>query len=196
MAIARVAVPVAANTLFDYWIPEGLPVAAGDIVVLHATAHKPAETRPLAEVKDAIVGRLKNDGARKEARAAADALIAKLKAGAVWDQALSADHHVPTLRQYFARTDQSLPSPLKEALFSAPRPKAGQVEYRGVEVNDGDYTVYAFSAVRDGSPGEAVEKRSGRARELAARFGNGDFAAYAAEAERTADIERNLKAIE
>ncbi|MGH8262540.1 MAG: peptidylprolyl isomerase, partial [Steroidobacteraceae bacterium] len=171
-------------------------VAPGDIVVLHATAHKSAEPRPLAEVKAGIVSRLKNDGARKEARAAGDALIAKLKAGAVWDQALSADHHVPTPRQYIARTDQSLATPLKEALFAAPRPKAGQVEYRGVEVNDGGYAVYAFSGVRDGSPGEAVEKRSGRVRELAARFGNGDFAAYAAEVERTADIERNLKAIE
>jgi primosomal protein N' len=32
MAIARVALPVAAWQLFDYWIPDGLQTAAGDIV--------------------------------------------------------------------------------------------------------------------------------------------------------------------
>ncbi|HJU23901.1 MAG TPA: DEAD/DEAH box helicase family protein, partial [Casimicrobiaceae bacterium] len=32
MAIARVAMPIAAWQLFDYWIPEGLDVARGDIV--------------------------------------------------------------------------------------------------------------------------------------------------------------------
>ena len=32
MAIARVALPVAANRLFDYWLPEGLRVQAGSIV--------------------------------------------------------------------------------------------------------------------------------------------------------------------
>ena len=32
MAIARVALPVAAWHLFDYWIPDGLQVACGDIV--------------------------------------------------------------------------------------------------------------------------------------------------------------------
>src|SRR6476661_10253540 len=32
MAIARTALPVAAWQLFDYWIPDGLQTAAGDIV--------------------------------------------------------------------------------------------------------------------------------------------------------------------
>src|ERR1700758_4588197 len=32
MAIARVALPVAANRLFDYWLPEGLRVQAGSVV--------------------------------------------------------------------------------------------------------------------------------------------------------------------
>jgi primosomal protein N' len=32
MAIARVALPVAAWQMFDYWIPEGLQTAAGDVV--------------------------------------------------------------------------------------------------------------------------------------------------------------------
>ncbi|MGE5093572.1 MAG: hypothetical protein ACM3SO_00440, partial [Betaproteobacteria bacterium] len=32
MAIARIALPIAAWQYFDYWIPEGLDVAPGDVV--------------------------------------------------------------------------------------------------------------------------------------------------------------------
>jgi hypothetical protein len=56
--------------------------------------------------------------------------------------------------------------------------------------------VRAFSGVRDCAGGEAAEQRSGRVRELEARLGVGDIAAYTAELERTADIERNDKALE
>jgi primosomal protein N' (replication factor Y) (superfamily II helicase) len=42
MAIARVALPVAAHALFDYWIPEGLPVAAGDVVRVRLGARRTA----------------------------------------------------------------------------------------------------------------------------------------------------------
>src|SRR4029450_5047439 len=33
MTIARVALPVATHSVFDYWVPEGLPVARGAIVL-------------------------------------------------------------------------------------------------------------------------------------------------------------------
>src|SRR5258705_1103912 len=32
MPVARVALPVAAPTLFDYWIPDGLPIGRGAVV--------------------------------------------------------------------------------------------------------------------------------------------------------------------
>jgi peptidyl-prolyl cis-trans isomerase D len=164
--------------------------------VLRATGHKPAVPRALAEVRDTIVTRLKNEGARKLAKEAGDAILAKLDAGAVWDQALAAAQLTPSARQYVPRSDATLAPPLRDALFAAPRPRAGLVVYRGVEVNDGDYGLFAFSAVRDGSAAETAEQRRARVQELGARLGAGDMAAYAAELERTADIERNPKALE
>src|SRR5690242_3038130 len=35
MAIARVAMPIAAWQLFDYWIPDGLAIARGEVVRAH-----------------------------------------------------------------------------------------------------------------------------------------------------------------
>lgn len=171
-------------------------IAPGDVIVMHASARKPAEPKALAEVKSAITVKLKNAGARAQAKAAGEALIAKLDGGAIWDQALAAEKLSATPRQYVPRTDKALPPALKDALYDSARPKAGQVVYGGTEVNDGDYAIFAFSQVRDGSSGQGPEQLSGRAREIAARLGNGDMAAYAADVERKADIERNLKALE
>ncbi len=171
-------------------------LAPGDVIVLRSSAHKPAVPRPMADVRDAILTRLKNEGAVKEARAAGDALVAKLDAGAVWDQALAGLNLPPTPRAYVPRTDKALPPELRTALFAVPRPKPGQVVYRSVEVNGGDTAVFAFSGVRVDSSSEAADQRSGRLKELAARLGNGDIAAYTAELEKSAKIERNAKALE
>ena len=40
MAIARVAMPIAAWQLFDYWIPDGLAIARGDVVRAHLGARR------------------------------------------------------------------------------------------------------------------------------------------------------------
>src|SRR6476646_11729935 len=40
MAIARIALPVATCHLFDYWIPDGLAVAPGDVVRVRLAARK------------------------------------------------------------------------------------------------------------------------------------------------------------
>jgi peptidyl-prolyl cis-trans isomerase D len=171
-------------------------LAPGDVIVLRSSAHKAAVPRPVADVREAILTRLRNAGAVKEARAAGDALVAKLAAGAVWDQALAGLNLPPTPRAYVPRTDKALPPELRTALFAVPRPNPGQVVYRSVEVNGGDTAVFAFSAVRDGASGETAEQLSGRLKELAARLGNGDLAAYTAELEKSAKIERNAKALE
>ena len=40
MAIAQIALPVAAWQLFDYWVPDGLAIAAGDIVRVRLGARR------------------------------------------------------------------------------------------------------------------------------------------------------------
>jgi len=40
VAIAQIALPVAAGQLFDYWVPDGLAIAAGDIVRVRLGARR------------------------------------------------------------------------------------------------------------------------------------------------------------
>jgi primosomal protein N' len=40
VAIAQIALPVAAWQLFDYWVPDGLAIAAGDIVRVRLGARR------------------------------------------------------------------------------------------------------------------------------------------------------------
>ncbi len=173
-----------------------IPIADGDVVVLRASGHKSAEPRPLAEVRADIVTRLQVQGARRKAREAGDAVLATLDQGAVWDQALLSAGLTSTARQSIVRLDATLPGEVRDVLFAAPRPQPGRVVYRGVEQPNGDYALIAFSAIRDGSSSEAPDQRAQRIRELTARLGVGDTSAYVAELERTAKIERNLKALE
>ena len=175
---------------------EPIPIADGDVVVLRSSGHRSAAPRPLADVRADIVTRLKREGARRKARETGDAVLASLEQGAVWDQALTSAGLTPTPRQSIARTDATLPAEVRDLLFAAPRPQAGRVVYRGVEQASADYALIAFSAIRDGSSSEALEHRTGRTRELMARLGIGDMAAYVAELERTGKIERNPKALE
>jgi len=175
---------------------EPIELTPGDVVVLRASGHKAAEPRPLADVRADIVKRLKDEGARRKAKEAGDAALANLAKGTVWDQALKAMDVAATPRQYVKRTDTTVPQEIRDELFSAPRPVAGQVVYRGVEVKGGDYALLAFSAMRSDASAETPAERANRIRELAARSGIGDMAAYTAEIERTAKIERNPKALE
>ena len=58
MAIARVALPVAAWHLFDYWIPEGLKVAAGDVVRVRLAGRRQAGVVTAVDATSAFLDRL------------------------------------------------------------------------------------------------------------------------------------------
>ena len=58
MAIARVALPVAALQLFDYWIPDGLAVARGDIVRVRLAGRRHAGVVTSIDVASEFLDRL------------------------------------------------------------------------------------------------------------------------------------------
>jgi peptidyl-prolyl cis-trans isomerase D len=64
--------------------------------------------------------------------------------------------------------------------------------YAGVVTDDGNYAVFAVSAVRPGDPAkEAAADLSSRRAQSERQVGNEEFSAYIAEAESKADIVRN-----
>jgi hypothetical protein len=69
--------------------------------------------------------------------------------------------------------------------------------YEGVTTDDGNYVVFQLSDVRDGSPASETEAaRTNRRRMAERQVGNEEFVAYMSEAERNADIVKNLRVFE
>ncbi|MEO8536883.1 MAG: DEAD/DEAH box helicase, partial [Betaproteobacteria bacterium] len=58
MAVARVALPVAAASPFDYWIPDGLDVAAGDVVRVRLGGRSLAGVVASVEASSPFIDRL------------------------------------------------------------------------------------------------------------------------------------------
>ena len=72
--------------------------------------------------------------------------------------------------------------------------KADTVE---VTTDDGNYAVYAVTQVRNADPSkEAANERTARQRRAELQHGQGEFAAYVDEAERTTKIVKNEKLFE
>jgi peptidyl-prolyl cis-trans isomerase D len=171
-------------------------VALGEdrVVILRVTDHKPAEPKPLAEVRAQIETQLRTKLARDAAEKKGADTLARLQQGAAWSTVASESGFAPVGRRFVHRQDSIAPPAVIRAAFAAPSNKITDTKpyYAGVVTDDGNYAVLALTAVRPGDPAkEAAGDRSSRRLQAERLLGNGEFAAYIAEAERNADIVRN-----
>lgn len=168
-------------------------------IVLRVASHKPAEPRPLAEVRAQIEAQLKTQAARDAAaKKGADAL-AKLQQGGAWATVTAQMGLTPVGKRFVVRQDSVVPPAVVRAAFTAPSTAISESKphYGSVTTDDGNYAVFALSGVRSGNPAaETTSDRSTRKRRAEQQTGNEGFAAYIAEAQRNAKIVRNEKVFE
>lgn len=175
-------------------------VAVGEdrAIVLRVAQHKPAEPRPLAEVRAQIEAQLKEQAAREAAaKMGADAL-ARLQKGESWSEVAASMSLNPAGKRVITRDDSTAPDAVRSAAFNAPRSEVseGKPYYAGVATDDG-YAVLAVSQVRNGDPGaEPDAEKSARSSRTEQQIGAEEFAGYVAEAQRTADVVKNEKVFE
>lgn len=168
-------------------------------VVLRVTNHKPAEPRPLAEVRAQIEARLKVQAARDAAAKKGAEVLAQLEQGKSWEEVAKALSIQPVGQRFIGRDDAIAPSAVVRAAFEVPRTTVSKEKpfLAGVTTDDGNYAVYAVTAVRDPDPAQEPQKdKEARTRQLQVQLGNAEFAAYLSEAERRADIDRNERVFE
>jgi peptidyl-prolyl cis-trans isomerase D len=176
-------------------------VAVGEdrAIVLRVTAHTPAEPRPLEEVREEIVAAVKAQAARDAARAKGEEALARLSQGESWDEVAKAVGISPVGRRFVTRRDSIAPAAVIGAAFGVAKPGISEASphYEGVTTDDGNYVVFQLSDVRDGSPASETEAaRTNRRRMAERQVGNEEFVAYMSEAERNADIVKNLRVFE
>lgn len=169
---------------------EAIEAAPNTLIALRVLEHQPAAARPLNEVREGIVAKLKREEAREQAVKAGEAAVAQLKSGS----ALSAVAQSAGLgvtgpqvgtRQPGAKVDARLVA----AVFAAPRPAANKASVGGIALGDDGYAVYEVLNVRDGDPSKADAGTQQRAEQnLKRRFGAEFYRAYIADLRRDANV--------
>jgi peptidyl-prolyl cis-trans isomerase D len=166
--------------------------------VLRVTDHQPSQQRPLAEVQDAIVARLREDKSRAAAAEAAAALASRVNAGeplaAVAASAgLSLATSQPVNRAGPTTADGAPMAPeLLKAAFQAARPAAaGKVSAGVATLASGDPVVFVVESVKPGTPESLGVDLAEQVQALAGQTAGVEFDAYVTELRRTAKIKRN-----
>jgi peptidyl-prolyl cis-trans isomerase D len=171
-------------------------VAIGEdrAVILRATKHKPAEPRPLAEVRPQIEAQLKNDAIRAAATRKGEEAVERLEKGESWPAVAAALGLKPVGKRFVTRTDSVATPAVVRAAFNIPQTQiaADKPHYVGATTDDGNYAVLAVTQVRNGDPAVEPEKeRTDRRRRLERQVGNEEFTAYLTDAELNAEIVKN-----
>jgi peptidyl-prolyl cis-trans isomerase D len=176
-----------------------IPVGEDRAVVLRVANHKPAEPRPLAEVRDQIKQQLHTQAIRDAAAKQGADAVARLQKGEPWSAVASELKLTPAGKRFVTRQDQVVPQAVLRAAFDVPRAQASETKpfVAGVVTDDGNYAVWSLTAVRAPSAqAEPADQRTVRQQQTERQLGNEEFSTYLKEAERTAKIARNEKVFE
>ncbi len=156
------------------------PVEIGDdrLLVLRLQEHQPAETRPLAEVRDTIIAAIQVQQAKLQAEQQADSLKQQLLSGTSFVTAAQAlDLKVEKITG-LERDSKDLSRQLNQAVFKAAKPVPGQSTVVVVATPAGDQAVINVLAVTDGVETAAdAEKAKLAVANIARALGQSDYAA-------------------
>jgi peptidyl-prolyl cis-trans isomerase D len=91
-------------------------------VMLHVIDYKPSSAKPLSEVKDLVVAKLRATKAAEKAHTEAMALLEKVKAGQSIDEQLTKLNAKVEEKKGLARFGTDIPAPLAQAVFKLAKP--------------------------------------------------------------------------
>ena len=163
-------------------------------IVLRVSAYQPAETRPLEEVREQIVALLVSEQTRVLARSAGNSIETAAESGASL-QKLAADNNAAyTAPKKVTRNTTDMPRALLEAIFSTPKPAAGQPSVGGLSLATGDFTIFVVSTVTPGHPAALTIAEWNQAEQgMASQLGNAELTALVAQLRATAKVRINQR---
>jgi peptidyl-prolyl cis-trans isomerase D len=169
-----------------------IPASADALVVIHKAEHEPSRQRPLDEVKEQIRETLTTEGAAKLAREAAEALVAKVKAGQSLRDAAAAQGLTLQFDGDALRGQAQLEGAVADAAFRMPRPAQGAAHVEAIDTGNGGTSVVSLNEVVDPPRPDDATLRSdgalqGRVRDSLA---GAEFGAYRKSVEDEIKVER------
>jgi peptidyl-prolyl cis-trans isomerase D len=171
-------------------------LSPGRVVALGVSAHRPAEPRPLAEIRPLIVNAARLELAQQQAAQRAQAAVKELASGADWEQASSRWRGAGGGLKLAQRKDEQVPAEVSAAAFRAPVP-SGRPDYGTAALASGDTAIWRVSAVRPGSSAAlSPEEGEEEARKARERVQLADIAAYVAALRASAEVDVNPELFE
>ncbi len=168
------------------------PVELGNekAVVLRIKEHRPESDKPLAEVRETIIAKLREQEARQAVARQAEDLLKQVAEGRSLSEAAKIVG-LPGSQMVMVRRDtDKVPPALASAVFSAPRPVVGKPVSRSVELEKGDRIVFSLLSVKDGAPiSEDVKERDAARDFLSKTVGQQEFNSFVARLREMADVE-------
>ncbi|HFE39465.1 MAG TPA: hypothetical protein ENK06_13805, partial [Gammaproteobacteria bacterium] len=138
------------DVLIDNLNSEAIELGATHAIVVRLKVHKPAEVKPLDEVKAQITNTLKKDKALAKAKSVADTLSEKIKSGSAPEDVASEADYRWNEKKWVKRDESAMLKEIIQAVFSMKRIQDGGLETKGVELNNGDYALLIFTGIKDG----------------------------------------------
>jgi peptidyl-prolyl cis-trans isomerase D len=174
----------------------GGPVLVGDdrLVIVKVLERRKPQPRPLAEVREGIVAKMIRERGTQAALKAAEAARDKLEGGTSFEAVAQELKVAADPAHFVGRRDPSIPAPVREAVFAAPRP-AGKPVWRALALGEGGAAVVAVTRVRTAAEHDQ-RMQADRAVQESERQGTDEAMAYVEEVRRTAEVRKNPKAFE
>src|SRR6266436_6282341 len=134
----------------------GGPVLVGDdrLVIVKVLERRKPQPRPLAEVREGIVATMIREHGTQAALKAAEAARDKLEGGTSFEAVAQELKVAADPAHFVGRRDPSIPAPVRDAVFAAPRP-TGKALYRALALGDGGVAVVAVTRVRTAAAHDA-----------------------------------------
>ncbi|HET9483966.1 MAG TPA: peptidyl-prolyl cis-trans isomerase, partial [Xanthomonadales bacterium] len=153
------------RVLVEGGISDAIEIGPNHLVVIRVDEHKPRVVRPIEEVRDDIVARLREQAAVARTEALAKSLREQLAAGAAFDEVAAKSGGTIETVSGIGRTALNLDAALVGKAFTLPRPKDADAPTREVvELRPGDYALVELTRVVDGDAKAAAADERARVR--------------------------------
>ena len=174
------------------------PIALGDdrFVVVKVASHTKAAIPPLASLRGEVVAAVQRERATAAARAAAEGAAARVDSVATFDNAVRDLGVVAEPARFVDRRDPALPSTVRNALFSFPRPVRGKPVTRAEPLPEGGYAIVTFTQTRSMPSAGDAQLRGFRVQQITAGQGQAAVGAYIEELRGSAKVEKNPRAFQ
>lgn len=168
-----------------------IELSSNEVVVLRLIKHIPASSKPLKEVRDEVIDKIKTRSAMDTVKAKADRLLAQLREGTSLGEIAERNNLELSKPEPLSRSGKNIPWLLNKALFSAAKPAKDESVPLQVALPGGAQVVAVLLDVQ--SPSDSGEKEHKKETKLAEKwlvgqYGSAEFSELLAQLREDTEI--------